>query len=645
MENPKFHFTYTLPCKIVCFLLSVALSVVIVAGGLVSVYGMNEGWFDYNSKSFYESGFASRMAYEYSDDIVYGYLYDNSWAGAIDNVNLLFVLYDENGKALTQNCDGDRAVFISEVPFVVETWENDVSAEYWYTIKYWLRAPLVKGDGFYAASTIYNWAADHRTDILAWTVVAAIAFVVCLVLLVCGAGCRSDVEGVSLAWINRKVPFDLHFFAAVCAGIIMCLCFAGCVDIFANASLRSVLALALVGGAACTAAFFALCTHILICFSARVKAGKWWRNTLCCKVVRFFWRIVKKIFGAIKSVLFNLPLVWKSVLVFCAAAFINIILAMCMLSSFFAFFLLFLFDCALLVGVGFIALQMRRLQQGGQELSKGNFDYKINTEGLFWEFRRHAEDLNSVSEGMTIAVNERMKSERFKTELITNVSHDIKTPLTSIISYVDLLKKENIQNEKAQEYIEVIDRQSTRLKKLTEDLVEASKASSGAVKLDMDRVDVGELLRQSVGEYNERLTEAGLTTIMNLPEKPLPVMADGRRIWRIFENLLSNICKYAMSGTRAYITAEGVHGGVFVTFRNISTNELNISPDELMERFVRGDTSRSTEGSGLGLSIARSLTELMGGHFDVFLDGDLFKAVVSFPMLYEAEQDLKSDEQ
>lgn len=643
MEKTKFHFTYTLPCKIICFLLAAVLSVVIVSGGLISAYGMANGWFDYNDRDFFESDLLHGMAYNYALEIASDYYY--SGEVTIDSVNLLYVIYDENGKALTQNCDGERAIYIDAMESCFsEEQPDNVHPTNWYTVKCWLRVPLLENDRFYTACIVYNWVQSHRGTILAWTIAAVIAFGICLVLLVCGAGRKSGVEGTSLAWINRKVPFDLHLAAAVFAGVLICLCFAACVDAVGYYALQSVCALAAAGAAVSIAVFCALCTHMLVCFAARVKAGKWWRNTLCYRIFRWLWRAVKKLFGLIRSLFRNLPLIWKSVLVFCAAALINIILAVCMLSSFFAFFLLVLFDCALLAGVGFTALQMRRLQKGGQELSKGNFDYKINTDGLFWEFRRHAENLNSVSEGMTIAVNERMKSERFKTELITNVSHDIKTPLTSIISYVDLLKKENIQNEKAQEYIEVIDRQSARLKKLTEDLVEASKASSGAVKLEMERVDVGEMLRQSVGEYNERLTEAGLTTIMNLSEKPLPIMADGRRLWRIFENLLSNIRKYAMPGTRAYITAEGVHGGVFVTFRNISASELNISPDELMERFVRGDSSRSTEGSGLGLSIARSLTELMGGHFDIFLDGDLFKAVVSFPMLYEAGQSEKSEQ-
>ncbi len=634
MEKPRFHFTYTLPCKVICFLLAAILSVVIAAGGFISAYGMSDGWFDYAGRNFYESSLLDSMVHNCAMDIAWDY----RWAEAIpaDNINLLYVIYDENGKILAQNCDGERAVYVGSRSFDFSDDSSYGAYNKTLVVSCWLRSPMIERDRFYLAGTAYDWAYGSRGAIIAWTAAAAVAFCVCIILLLCGAGRKSGTEEVSPAWINRKVPLELHLAAAIFAAVLDLLGFDVCVEAIRYSGRQSVCVLAVVCAAACVAAMCVLCTHMLVCFASRVKAGKWWHNMLCYKILRWVWRAAKKLFGLAAALFRDLPLIWKSALVFCAAALINIILAIFIPHNVLAFLLLFLFDCALLAGVCLASAQMRRLQQGGQELSRGNVDYKINTEGMFRDFRRHAEDLNSVSEGMTNAVNERMKSERFKTELITNVSHDIKTPLTSIISYVDLLKKENITNEKALEYIEVIDRQSARLKKLTEDLVEASKASSGAVKLDMERVDVGELLRQSVGEYNERLTEAGLTTIMNLPEKPLPIMADGRRLWRIFENLLSNIRKYAMPGTRAYITAEGVHGGVFVTFRNISANELNISPSELMERFVRGDSSRSTEGSGLGLSIARSLTELMGGSFEIFLDGDLFKAVVSFPMLYEA---------
>ena len=229
-----------------------------------------------------------------------------------------------------------------------------------------------------------------------------------------------------------------------------------------------------------------------------------------------------------------------------------------------------------------------------------------------------------------------MKSERMRTELITNVSHDIKTPLTSIINYVDLLKKEGVDSENAPEYLEVIDRQSARLRKLTEDLIEASKASTGNITVNAERTDVNVLLSQANGEYQSKLAARDITTVLSLSETSLFILADGRLLWRVFDNLLGNINKYAQSGTRVYLSSEHDRDGkVRITFRNISHAPLNISGDELMERFVRGDASRNTEGSGLGLSIARSLVELQGGTFDIEIDGDLFKAILTFPSCEE----------
>jgi len=232
---------------------------------------------------------------------------------------------------------------------------------------------------------------------------------------------------------------------------------------------------------------------------------------------------------------------------------------------------------------------------------------------------------------MTNAVNERMKSERMKTELITNVSHDIKTPLTSIINYTDLIAKENCDNEKVREYSVVLLRQSERLKKLIDDLVEASKASTGNLDIHLTPCDATVFVTQAAGEYAERLAAAQLQLVTKMPENAVSIMADGRRLGRVFDNLMNNICKYSQSGTRVYLTLEDHGGEAVFSFKNTSREELNISEDELMERFVRGDSSRNTEGSGLGLSIAKSLTELQGGSIAVTVDGDLFKVVLHFP--------------
>jgi signal transduction histidine kinase len=278
-------------------------------------------------------------------------------------------------------------------------------------------------------------------------------------------------------------------------------------------------------------------------------------------------------------------------------------------------------------------MQMTKLQEGSRRIAGGDISEPIDTRGLFWEFKVHAENINKVGDGIANAVEKQMKSERFKTELITNVSHDIKTPLTSIISYVDLIEKENVENEKVQEYIEVLDRQSARLKKLIEDLMEASKASTGNLAVHFEKCDARVLLTQIVGEFEEKTAANELEMIVSNPEGEVPVLVDSRHIWRVFDNLLGNICKYAQANTRVYISLVREEKDAVITFKNISKYPLNISGDELMERFVRGDSSRNTEGSGLGLSIAQSLTALMKGTMELSVDGDLFKVTLHFPVV------------
>ena len=243
--------------------------------------------------------------------------------------------------------------------------------------------------------------------------------------------------------------------------------------------------------------------------------------------------------------------------------------------------------------------------------------------------------VNDIASGFSNAIQESLKSERLKTELITNVSHDIKRPLTSIINYVDLLKKENIEDEKVKEYIDILDKKSQRLKKLTEDLVEASKVSSGNVKLKLENIDIKELFNQTIGEFKDKFEEKNLKIEVKMPEEDIKIKADSRYLYRIIENLFSNITKYALESSRVYIDIVEKNKDkdkeyINISIKNISKDKLNISSDELMQRFVRGDKSRYTEGSGLGLSIAKSLTELQGGRFNIIIDGDLFKVEIDW---------------
>jgi len=279
------------------------------------------------------------------------------------------------------------------------------------------------------------------------------------------------------------------------------------------------------------------------------------------------------------------------------------------------------------------ANQTDKIHEAIDKLAAGETSYKVDASQFNSLEADLAEGLNRISDGLETALAEQVKSERLKADLITNVSHDIKTPLTSIINYVDLIKREKIDNPTLQRYLEVLDQKSQRLKTLTEDLVEASKASSGNIKLEMAHIDIVELVQQTNGEFEEKFMMSRLNLISNLPNEVLLIEADGRRLWRVLENLYNNACKYAMENTRVYVGVEDIDNHAVFSIKNISASPLNISPDELTERFVRGDVSRTTEGSGLGLSIAKSLTTLQGGELRITIDGDLYKAEVIFPII------------
>ena len=270
------------------------------------------------------------------------------------------------------------------------------------------------------------------------------------------------------------------------------------------------------------------------------------------------------------------------------------------------------------------------IKEGLKKISDGQLQYKIKTDKLTGDQKEMAEYINNIGDGLDAAVENSLKKERMQTELITNVSHDLKTPLTSIINYVDLMKRENPTDPKVQEYLRVLDEKSQRLKVLTEDVVEASKASTGNIKLDMNDIDFIEMVQQVIGEFEEKFQEKNLTMMVHFTDEPSVIYADGQRMWRVLENVFGNVVKYAMEGTRVYAEISNQNKKVIFSLKNISAQPLNFSADELTERFIRGDVARNTEGSGLGLSIAKSLTELQGGEFKLHLDGDLFKVMITF---------------
>ena len=471
----------------------------------------------------------------------------------------------------------------------------------------------------------FDFAAAHSRELVITAIGSLLLAILLFAFLMAAAGHRKGTDAITPR-LTEKIPFDLFTAAVALAGFAFLAYFDDMMD-RASRSYDIVLLLILAGLLLCAAVLLALwwCMSLAV----RVKMGGIIRGTLCYKLLRFLRRAARAVWGWGKMIVTSIPLIWRGMLILCGAEFVGFLLLAMSDSEAgpIGFFInLFVFFPLALLAL----ISAKKLRTGASEIAKGNTAYRIDTKYLFGEFRRHAEDLNAIQSGISRAVDARLRSERMKTELITNVSHDIKTPLTSIISYVDLLSKEEIENEKAREYIEVLQRQSARLKKLTDDLVEASKASSGVLPVTIEDCDLAVMLDQAAGEYGEKLAEKGLTLVVRKGEGSVPVRADVRHTQRIFDNLMGNILKYALPGTRVYLELAEGKTGPAVIFRNTSRNELALSAEELTERFVRGDASRSSEGSGLGLSIARSLSELQGGSLAVTVDGDLFKVTLCF---------------
>lgn len=360
----------------------------------------------------------------------------------------------------------------------------------------------------------------------------------------------------------------------------------------------------------------------LLSLVRRIKAKTVWSNS----ITRMLCIFVKDLFT-------NLGSIWKTVILSGGFIFIHWAALIYRTSgiSRLAFVLLLLLDIAAFIFAVYKAIGRERIKKGIRKISHGEIGYEISLERLAGEHREIAGDINSIGEGLEVAVAESVKNERLKTDLITNVSHDIKTPLTSIINYVELLKQENFEDAKVKRYIEVLEQKSQRLKTLTEDVVEASKVSSGNIVLEYINLNLTEMIQQVSGEFEERFQKRALTEMQTLPDEEVIIRADGRRMWRIFENIYSNAAKYAMEGTRVYAELSVMEDEAVFHLKNISEQALNISADELTERFIRGDISRSTEGSGLGLSIAKTLVQMQGGIFELYLDGDLFKVTIRFP--------------
>lgn len=492
-----------------------------------------------------------------------------------------------------------------------------------YTLRVYVMANIPADSAlYYEESGLSDYVAQQH---LIRAAVCAIIACLLYVFLLASAGCRAPDCRYEPGLIE-KIPFDVYL--AVCAIVIFAAVFVWAESFYAAESvfMRALGALAVAGGGVVFAGFS-------MSFALRLRLKTVVSSMLVYRVCAWCWRYVKRVIKWAYDIIKDLPLIPKAAIIVAALVCFDVVI----MSTRSGFLMLVTRALAALV-LFYVLISMKKLITATTEIASGDMDCRVDTTKLYGPLKEQGEALNSIGDGMTRAVNDRLKSEHFKTELITNVSHDIKTPLTSIINYVDLMQKEQIDNEKVNEYLDVLSRQSARLKKLIDDLMEASKASTGNLPVNPERCELGVLLTQTAGEYKEKLEDAGLELVIDKPDEDIAIMADRQHLWRVFDNLMNNICKYSLPGTRVYLDLARssnikngkINGKAIVTFRNISKQRLSIGAEELVERGVRGDSSRNTQGSGLGLSIANSLTLLQGGEMELTVDGDLFKVILKF---------------
>ena len=501
-----------------------------------------------------------------------------------------------------------------------------------YVLEYGVAAQPPVPDVF---AQLQRFCANASSFWMTWAGAAAIFALAALCALAAAlwcAGWRAGAEGPAGIWADR-VYTEVWLLLAGTAIALLAYVIAKCSDPLVSWYYYDSLwpgdrlyTLCLMGLAAAITAIFLTAALLMQTTAVRAKTHTLVRSTLILRALA--WAL-----GGIRTALLSLPVTWKAIVLFLAYTAFNFI-AFTDVGRYNGGFILlwFLAQGGALALACWWTISFRRLRTGARAMAEGDLENRVDTHKMPPDLREHGEDLNNISMGLSAAVDEKMKSERFKAELITNVSHDLKTPLTSIINYVNLLRATDQTDPKALEYIDVLDRKSQRLKKLTEDLVEASKASTGVLKVERERIGMEQLIDQALGEWEEKLEARHLSIVKLLPEGETWVYADGRHLWRVIDNLLSNCSKYAMEGTRVYLELTRGKGQAALSVKNVSREAITVPADRLMERFVRGEESRNTEGSGLGLSIARSLTELQGGTFQLTADGDLFKATVTLPL-------------
>ncbi len=619
------------------FLISL-FSTLLLLGSLLAMFVLVKA--DFYSKREEQLFYTAAREFVYRDCCNEFSLYLNSPHGEIleDEGNLVFEISDANGQVVARSSSAEEIEDWQYEYYFYQEGEHGYSefsdiedketAKDYYIVKSALANPFKTNDKYSLLSGTISLLHGLRYNIYLIALVLLVADVYSSVSLLSAIGYNNKDDNLHTGPLNR-VPFDL---LAVMAAIF----------VFASFLIPNYLGLSrgvdqigmlLIYAAAVSIVDLAIVMGLIMAFVSRLKTKTLIKNTISYQIMillkKIFlsgFRLIKTIGNATVSFITAVPVVWKTVAAAVFVLFLDVIFHNIRLYDLIKFMVF-------VPLVAFLAINMKKLGDGAEKLAKGDLNWKVDTRHLILDFKKHGENLNQVSKGMAIAVEDRLKSERMKTELITNVSHDIKTPLTSIINYASLISEEDSENQKIKEYSEVLVRQSERLKRLIEDLVEASKASTGNLEVNLAPCDANVFLTQAAGEYAERLENSKLTLVTRQSDEEITIMADGRRMWRIFDNLMNNVCKYAQPETRVYLAIEKSADNAVITFKNTSKEQLDISAEDLMERFTRGDHSRNTEGNGLGLSIAKSLAELQNGSLKLEIDGDLFKAVLRFPVI------------
>ena len=573
---------------------------------------------------YYERNYRNEGYIEYvaisKDGVVYTNVQADDYSKKIEELKAnQYYWYKENGKIET-NLEQISQNGLS-YRYGIETTDDILQNEY----NIYLGLNVIKAEENYNVAIdkgVYDSVSLMGKLPINMMIVSIILLLIIAVYLIWSIGYKNHEEGIYLNAIDK---FYYEIILVVAVAIIIFGGFVACLGIDNYYSNYRIYAQIVFLAGYFTA--YIACAVLGVTTIKRIKTGTLIKSLLIYKI--YNWLKIK--IKSINEVIFlNRKASTKLIIYYIAFIIISCILISTIETGIGLVALIFFWVFCLLYLLLKYTKQLSSIANALKNIYEGKENVKIDCTNFERDLKQIAEYINGISSGLTKAVEESLKSERMKTELITNVSHDIKTPLTSIINYVDLLKKEEMPNEKTKQYLQILDEKSQRLKRLTEDLVEASKASSGNIKLNIEKLNVKELINQISGEYEDKFKENNLELILKMPKEEIIINADSRYLYRVIENMYSNIVKYALKGSRVYVDVLKNKDKTIIELKNISKEKLNISADELMQRFVRGETSRNTEGSGLGLSIAESLTKLQGGNFKIHLDGDLFKVVIEF---------------